>query len=61
MDYIRYPGFSLIVSSSNLVVLSNNMQRYFLWEDIKLSLKYSYQLKELTILEVKVQPEDKDH
>lgn len=61
MDYIRYPGFRLILSSSNLVVLSNNVQRYFLWEDIKLTLKCSYQLKELMVLEVRVQPKDKDH
>lgn len=60
MDYIRYPRFSLILSSSNLVVLSNNVQRYFLWEDIKLSLKCSYRLKQLMILETKVQPKDKD-
>lgn len=61
MDYIRYPRFSLILASSNLAVLSNNVQKYFLWEDIKLSLKYNYQLRKLMILEVKVQPKDKDH
>lgn len=61
MDDIRYRGFSLTLSSSNLVVLSNNVQRYFLWEDIKCSLKHSYQLKKLMVLEGKVQPKDKDH
>lgn len=61
MDYIRYSGFSLILLAVILVVLSNNMQRYFLWEDIKLSLKYTHQLMELIISEVKVQPKDKDH
>lgn len=61
MDYIRYSGFSLILLVVILVVLSNNMQRYFLWEDIKLSLKYTHQLMELMISEVKVQPKDKDH